>query len=158
MFISFITKYLLLLSVVTLDSSNVVFFYLITVFKSEGYREFFFALKPFNTKTTIISTIWWYMLLYTVITVIYCYISLYICSISGIGFTFYVNPFYYLRKWLKLWYPVVYTVIYSYLVIYTVISCNGYYIIYLSYLLYCYIYIIIKTLFTPTSQLSFICL
>ena len=43
MFISFITKYLLLLSIVTLDSSNVVFFYLITAFKSEGYREFFFV-------------------------------------------------------------------------------------------------------------------
>ena len=49
----------------------------------------------------------WYILLYSY----YCYISLYICIISGIGSPIYGNPFYHLRKWLKLVLTVVYTVI-----------------------------------------------
>ena len=88
---------------------------------------------------------------YTVITVIYCYISLYICIISGIGSPIYGNPFYPLGKWLNisttlcidsLWSNTRYLVIYHY--------------IYLYYYLYCYIYIIVETLFTPHSQLSYI--
>ena len=71
---------------------------------------------PQRTTKTICTTycyILWYILLYSY----YCYISLCICIISGIGSPIYGNPFYHLRKWLKLVIAVVYTVIYSYLVI-----------------------------------------
>ena len=105
---------------------------------------------PQRTTMTICTTycyMLWYILLYSY----YCYISLCICIISGIGSPVYGNPFYHLRKWLNisttlcigsLWSNTRYLVIYHY--------------IYLYYYLYCYIYIIVETLFTPPSQLSYI--
>ena len=102
---------------------------------------------PQRTTMTICTTycyMLWYILLYSY----YCYISLCICIISGIGSLIYGNPFYYLRKWLNisttlcigsLWSNTRYLVIYHY--------------IYLYYYLYYVIYIIIETLFTPPSQL-----
>ena len=130
-----------------------------------------------NTKTTEdhqppFGGIYCYIACYLVylITIYVVYLYYYLYYISGIGSTVYGNLFYYLSKSILLfgemakYHPlhhlVMYNVtilwIYSYLVIYTVISCNGYYIIYLSYLLYCYIYNIIETLFTPPSLLSYI--
>ena len=132
-----------------------------------------------NTKTTedhqppfggICCYIACYLVYLITIYVVYLYYYLY--YISGIGSTVYGNLFYYLSKSILLfgemvkYHPlhhlVMYNVsilwIYSYLVISTVIPCYGYYIIYLSYLYIICIYIIIETLFTPSSQLSFICL
>ena len=91
-------------------------------------------LNTFSILDTIYCDILWYILLYSY----YCYISLCICIISGIGSPIYGNPFYYLGKWLKLVIAVVYTVIYSYLVIYTVI-----------YLLYIYSILLQKLCLLP---------
>ena len=108
-----------------------------------------------NTKTTedhqppfggICCYIACYLIYLITIYVVYLYYYLY--YISGIGSTVYGNLFYYLSKSILLfgemvkYHPlhhlVIYNVsilwIYSYLVISTVISCNVYYIIYLSYL------------------------
>ena len=138
MFISFITKYLLLLSIVTLDSSNVVFFYLITAFKSEGYREFFCFIQVLLLYIVIL----YYIVLYLVIYLYYIWyrlsflsksILLFIeihCTIWGNGLNCGI-----------LWY--------------IMLSCYLYYIISILSLYYL-IYIIIETLFTPHSQLSFI--
>ena len=130
-----------------------------------------------NTKTTedhqppfggICCYIACYLVYLITIYVVYLYYYLY--YISGIGSTVYGNLFYYLSKSILLfgemakYHPLHHLVmhnvsilwIYSYLVISTVISCNVYYIIYLSYLYIICIYIIIETLFTPPSQLSYI--
>ena len=75
---------------------------------------------PQRTTMTICTTyccMLWYILLYSY----YCYISLYICIISGIGSPIYGNPFYYLRKWLNwclLWYIQLYIVILLYILLY----------------------------------------
>ena len=136
MFISFITKYLLLLSIVTLDSSNVVFFYLITAFKSEGYREFFFV--------------------YIDITVIYSYLVLY-CIISGIYLYYIWYRLSFLSKSILLFIEIHCTIwgngLNCGILWYIMLSCYLYYIISILSLYYL-IYIIIETLFTPHSQLS----
>ena len=90
------------LAILNLELFESIFFALKLVYYKDHHHQHLLVLN--------IVIILWYILLY-------CYISLYICSISGIGSTFYVNPFYHLRKWLKLVLTVVYTVIYSYLVI-----------------------------------------
>ena len=111
------------------------------------YWLFFVSIQVLLTKTTMtLSTTYcymlWYILWYILLYSYYCYISLCICIISGIGFPVYVNPFYHLRKWVNyclLWYILLYIVILLY---------------------YCYIslyilYLIIETLFTPPSLLSY---
>ena len=139
MFISFITKYLLLLSIVTLDSSNVVFFYLITAFKSEGYREFVFCL-------------------YRYYCYIYSYLVLY-CIISGIYLYYIWYRLSFLSKSILLFIAIHCTIwgngLNCGILWYIMIFCYLFYIISVLCIYYC-IYIILETLFTPHSQLSFI--